>query len=137
MIKKVRYLIALSTYLLSPAVLAQQPVAPAVLTHSELSRVFFGLLFILLLIFLLSWVVKRLNVLHVSSSKGFEALANMSLGPKEKIILLKVGTRYLLIGVGASSINTLYDFGEQLPEGFEIDNKSSFAALLKSAVRKS
>ena len=121
---------------MSSAVFALPQAAPKALDHAELAKVLTGLLLVLFIIIILSWIVKRFNFVQLSSSKGFEAIANMTLGPKEKITLLKVGTRYLLIGIGSSSINTLYDFGEQLPDGFGLENKTSFADLLKSVVRK-
>lgn len=130
-----RPLYVLAFYLMSTETFAQS--TPTVLNHSELVKILTGLLIVLFLIILLSWLVKRFNVIQLSSSKGFEVIASMILGPKEKIMVLKVGARYLLIGVGAASVNTLYDFGEQLPADFKIENKSSFAELLKSAVRKS
>jgi flagellar protein FliO/FliZ len=122
---------------MSSTVFALPPGTPKVLDNSELIKILTGLLLVLFIIIVLSWVVKRFNVIQLSSSKGFEAIANMTLGPKEKITLLKVGNRYLLVGIGSASINTLYDFGEQLPDGFGLENKTSFADLLKSVVRKS
>lgn len=107
------------------------------LTQGELLRVAVGLLSVLLLIMALSWIVKRLHGVHLGSSKGFQSIASMILGPKEKITLLKVGTRYLLLGSGSGHVTLLYDFGEQLPLGFDLANKLSFAELLKSAVAKS
>lgn len=107
------------------------------ITQSELIRVVFGLLCVLLLILLLSWLVKRLQGAQIGSIKGFQVVASMVLGPKEKIMLLKAGTRYLLLGFGSGHISLLCDFGEQLPLGFDSSNKASFAELLKSAVVKS
>jgi flagellar protein FliO/FliZ len=121
--------------LISTVTFAQS--TPKVLEHSELVKIVTGLLIVLFVIILLSWLVKRFNVIQLSSSKGFEVIASMVVGPKEKIMLLKVGQRYLLIGVGATSVNTLCDFGEHLPADFKIENKPSFADVLKSAARKS
>jgi flagellar protein FliO/FliZ len=135
--RNIRYFLAFFLGSISTVTSALPPEAPLVLNHYELTKILLGLLFVVLVIMVLSWLVKRFNVVQLSSSRGFESVANMSLGSKERITLLKVGSRYLLIGVGASSVTTLYDFGEQLPDGFNIENKSSFAELLKSAVRKS
>lgn len=107
------------------------------MTHVELLRVSLGLLFVLFVIFLLSWVVRRMQGTSMVTSSGFQSIASMTLGPKEKIVLTKVGAQYLLIGVGAGSINLLYDFGTELPIGFDSNNKSTFAQILKSAVGKS
>lgn len=107
------------------------------ITQGELTRVVLGLLSVLLLIVALSWLVKRLQHAQISSSKGFLTIASMMLGPKEKVVLLKVGSKYLLLGLGGAQISLLCDFGEQLPSGFESTNKTSFAELLKSVVVKS
>lgn len=107
----------------------------SVLNHGELMRIVMGLLLVLLLIIALSWVVKRLHGIQMGSAKGFQSIASMILGSKEKITLLKVGARYLLIGSGSGQITLLYDFGEQLPPGFDSINKTSFADLLKSVAK--
>lgn len=107
------------------------------LSQGELIRVMLGLFLVLLLIMVLSWLVKRVQSANLGSCKGFQSIANMILGPKEKIMLLKVGTRFLLVGLASGHISLLYDFGEQLPSGFESTNKPSFTELLKSTVVKS
>lgn len=43
--------------------------------------------------------------------------------------------RYLLVGSGSGQVTLLYDFGEQLPTGFDSKNKTSFADLLKSVAK--
>ncbi|KTD32394.1 flagellar protein fliO [Legionella moravica] len=137
MIKKAYSLIVLILCLSGQVAYAVPTETSNMITQSELTRVISGLLLVVLVILLLSWIVRRLQGAHFSSSKGFQTLASLTLGPKERVLLLKVGVRYLLMGVGSSSVTLLYDFGEQLPSGFDPDNKSTFADLLKSAVGKS
>jgi flagellar protein FliO/FliZ len=137
MINKIRYLIALGFYLISTATLAIPSAPPTGISHGELIRVTTGLGAVLLLIVFLSWLVKRLNIVNLGFSHGFQSIATMPIGPKEKIILVKIGGRYLLMGVGAGAINLLYDFGNQLPEGFDSSDKPAFTEILKLAVRKS
>lgn len=57
----------------------------SVLNHGELLRIVMGLLLVLLLIIALSWVVKRLHGIQMGSAKGFQSIASMILGPKEKL----------------------------------------------------
>lgn len=106
------------------------------LGHAEFLRVVLGLCLVLVLIFVLSWILKRLNATNLTTAKGLKALAVMALGAKEKMILVQVGERYLLIGITTGNVNLLCDFGEQLPAGFEGETKTSFAALLKSVSGK-
>ncbi len=136
MMIKSRHFILLTSLLISTVASALPAESSNLISRNELMRVIMGLLFVLLIIICLSWIVKRLNLVKVSSSKGFQSIASMTLGPKEKIILLKVGDRHLLMGVGASTVSLLYDFGEQLPPGFDSENKPAFAEFLKTAVGK-
>lgn len=137
MIYKMRYFTSFILWFISTSVLALPLGNSNVISQNELVRVITGLLFVLLIIILLSWMIKRLQGAHLGTSKGFESIASMTLGPKEKIMLLKVGERYLLMGVGSGSVTLLCDFGDERPEGFNSDNKLTFAQVLKSAVGKS
>lgn len=130
-------IIIFALILISPELFAQTNDTPNALTHVELTRVCGGLLLVLMIIMALSWIVKRMQLVSLSTSKGFQSIASMSLGPKERIILLRVGTRYFLTGAGGGTVTLLHDFGEELPAGFEAKSTSSFAEALKSAVRNS
>jgi len=128
----------LSSSLFSTTALADPAMgSPSVISHAELLKVASGLGMVLLIILVLSWLVKRLNAVSLISSKGFQTLGSMTLGPKEKVVLIKAGDRYLLIGVGGGVVNMLHDFGEQMPQGFSNSDKPTFAEIFKSAVRKS
>lgn len=107
------------------------------LGQSDWIKMITGLFLIVTLILLFSWLVKKIPNTHWRSSTGFRPVGGMVLGPKEKMMLIQVGGRYLLIGVTPASIGLVYDFGEQRPEGFECEEPSKFAALLKSALVKS
>jgi flagellar protein FliO/FliZ len=103
---------------------------------NEWMQVGLALLFIVGLILILAWLARRISGLGLTSSKGFQLIASMMLGPKEKVMLVQVGGRYLLMGVGSSTVTILYDFGQELPQGFDSDNKQNLASLFKSSVRK-
>lgn len=109
----------------------------AAVTGSELLKISVALLFIVLLIIFLSWIIKRLNRANSGANSSMSILACTNLGMKEKMVLVKVGSRILLVGVAAGSVNTLCDFGEQLPEGFSSEGKKQFADLFKNALRSS
>lgn len=103
----------------------------------EMLRLASGLLLVVLLIIVLAWIVRRLNQAGIGVSGAFRIMACSSLGPREKIMLVKAGERYLLLGVTSGSINTLHDFGEALPPGFQTETHNAFADLLKQVMRKS
>ncbi|WP_019217469.1 flagellar biosynthetic protein FliO [Legionella tunisiensis] len=109
----------------------------ATISSSELMRVLGGLLLVVLVIIFLSWLLRRLNGAGLANASGFKVIAYMNLGTREKIMLVNVGNRILLLGVTSGSINTLHDFGEELPAGFESESKASFTTFLKTALGKS
>lgn len=134
-----KQLISFFSLLLVPVVTcaATSPEALNVISRAELLKIVGGLLCVLFIILLLSWVIKRLNLVQLASVKGFSSIATMTVGPKERVTLLKVGEQHLLLGVGAGAVTLLYDFGTELPQGFDLKEKTSFAHLLKSAMRPS
>ncbi|ARG97968.1 flagellar biosynthetic protein FliO [Legionella micdadei] len=107
------------------------------LSSSELMRVLGGLLIVVAVIVLLSWILRRLNGAKFANASGFKIIACMNLGAREKIMLVQVGSRILLLGVTSGSINTLHDFGEELPPSFSSEPKPSFSEFLKTALGKS
>ncbi|KTD65672.1 flagellar biosynthetic protein FliO [Legionella spiritensis] len=112
------------------------PTGNAAVSSAELLRILGGLLFVVLLIAVFAWLVKRLNRGGMGIGGPFKILACASLGTREKIMMLQVGERFLLLGVTAGGITTLYDFGEELPPGFQGNGKTSFAELLKQVMGK-
>lgn len=110
---------------------------PNALSQGELLRVMGGLLLVVVMIIFLAWLVRRLNRAGLGISSGFKVIASMNLGTREKIMLVNVGGRVLLLGVTSGSINTLHDFGEELPAGFLSESKTSFTEFLKTALGKS
>lgn len=71
-----------------------------------------GLLLILLLIFGLSWLVRRFGRLPMATKADLNILGGVSLGPRERAVLLQVGGTKLLVGVAPGRVQTLYVLGE-------------------------
>lgn len=103
---------------------------------SELLRLGMGLIVVVAIILLLSWCLKRLNGLKIAGTSGMKIITSMSLGAREKLVLVNAGERILLLGVTTGSINMLHDFGEKLPPGFNTESSQSFSRFLKIALAK-
>jgi flagellar protein FliO/FliZ len=67
-----------------------------------------GLVIVLGLFFLLVWVMKKLNGGSVAGSGKMQVLGGLSLGMREKIVLLKVGNQQLILGVSPGHIEKLH-----------------------------
>ena len=67
-----------------------------------------GLLIVLSVFFLCVWGVRKLNGLSVGGAEKMRVVGGLSLGLREKIILLQVGKKQLILGVTPGRIETLH-----------------------------
>ncbi|WP_160169822.1 flagellar biosynthetic protein FliO [Marinospirillum insulare] len=80
-------------------------------TGALATRVFLGLLLVLLLMFTLAWLAKRMRLAPgvIGSSSAIQTLAVSSLGSREKLLLVQVGEEQLLLGVTSQQITCLHE----------------------------
>jgi flagellar protein FliO/FliZ len=65
------------------------------------------LLLVIAAIPLLLWLVKRISQLPAANSGPLTLAASIAVGPRERIAVVKVDEKWLLVGITAGSINTL------------------------------
>ncbi len=85
-----------------------------------------GLIVVLVLIFGLAWVLKKYGRLPSSNLADMKILGGLSLGTREKALLIEVENTRLLIGVTPGQIQTLHVLGAA-------DNKTPFDETLQQA----
>lgn len=103
----------------SPAAVASvattaKPISAPVKTNSasQLASLVGGLALILVLIYGLSWFVKRFSQGGFLHNPTIKIVSAMPLGTRERLMLVDVGGKQLLLGVTATQINTLHVFDE-------------------------
>lgn len=79
---------------------------------SQLASLLGGLMLILVLIYGLSWFVKRFSQGGFMQNPNMKIVSAMPLGTRERLMLVDVGGKQLLLGVTATQINTLHVFDE-------------------------
>ncbi|QSX32715.1 flagellar biosynthetic protein FliO [Shewanella avicenniae] len=67
---------------------------------------FGGLIFVLLLIFLLAYAVKRLNLV-TGNNAAIKVKAQSALGPKERVVLIELDGQQYLLGVTSQQVTLL------------------------------
>ncbi|WP_119395000.1 flagellar biosynthetic protein FliO [Salinibius halmophilus] len=110
---------------------------------SELASVFFSLLLIIGLIFALAWLVRRFGgATGASSSSSMKVIASLSLGAKEKLLVVQVGDEQFLLGVTPQSINKIdkvnlaitpnapINFADKLQELLQKNGRSNSSSLV-------
>lgn len=67
-----------------------------------------GLVIVIACIVILAWLAKRMNRLQSSTGNLLKIIGGISVGNREKIVLLQVGSEQLLIGVCQGNISKLH-----------------------------
>ena len=67
----------------------------------------FSLLLIVAVIVGLAWVATRLRLTPRAASSALKVLADVAVGAKERVVLLKVGDAQALVGVGTDGVRSL------------------------------
>ncbi|WP_407276765.1 flagellar biosynthetic protein FliO [Halothiobacillus sp. DCM-1] len=119
-------------------VYAEAPPAPAVfdpLTSSYLIKLVMSLILVLALMFAVIWLLKRAGQLTgVMGRYRMAVLAQISVGSRERVVLIEVGDRQLLVGVAQGQIESLgWVDPPLLPQTAtetSADRRPSFAQLL-------
>lgn len=84
------------------------------ISSASLLQTSMGLLFVLGLLMVLAWVLKRTGLSGaLRSNQFYKVLSVTALGPREKIALVEVGDTWLVLGMTSQSINTLHS----MPKG--------------------
>ncbi len=84
--------------------------APAGGTASGLFEITFALLVVLAAIFGFAWLARRARLLSGHSHGRIEVVADLSLGVKERVVLVRVRDAELLLGVAPGRVSTLHTF---------------------------
>jgi flagellar protein FliO/FliZ len=97
-----------ATGTLAQAITQAAPQAPAPLSNGQLIQTAGGLLLVLVLIIGLAWAIRRFGRLPSGAKGQLEILGGLSLGARERVVLLKVADTRLLIGVAPGRVQTLH-----------------------------
>jgi len=75
---------------------------------TSVGQIALGLMLIIGLILLMAWCAKRLNLNKFGGVSPIEMMGSLSVGPKEKIMMVNVDGVRLVLGVTSQTINTLH-----------------------------
>lgn len=95
-----------------------------------------GLLFIVLLIFGLAWFMRRMGGLQSVMGGSMKLLGGVSLGQRERAVLVQVGETQMLLGVAPGSVRTLHVFPEPVVTATTTAVGSSFADKLSAVLKQ-
>ncbi len=79
-----------------------------------LAQMVTGLLVVLALIFVAAWLYRRFGRMPFMANGAMKILGVLSLGTRERIVLLQVGEQQLLVGIAPGQMRTLHVLEEPL-----------------------
>jgi flagellar protein FliO/FliZ len=105
-------------------------------TASQLASLLGGLLFILALIFGLSWFVKRFSQGGFMQNPAMKVVAAMPVGTRERLMLVAVGDKQILLGVTATQISNLHVFDYPVVTAGDKEAGSDFSQKLMAILQQ-
>jgi flagellar protein FliO/FliZ len=102
--------------LISCAAIAEEAVqvAPVASTSlsSQLVQLLLGLLLVIGIIFLLAWLMRRVQQIVPRGGQVIRIVATQALGPRDRLVLVQVGSEQILLGLSPGSITSLHVMNE-------------------------
>lgn len=92
-----------------PTVAASAPVA----SSGGMLQAGLGMLLVLVLIFALAWLARRLGLQRLGGSSVVKVVSSASVGTRERIVVVEVAGTWLVLGVTPSQVNTLHSLPAQ------------------------
>lgn len=75
---------------------------------AQMSKLLLGLLLVIGLIFLLAWLLRRVQQLNPRGNQAIKLISSHALGPRERLVLVQVGSEQVLLGLSAGRITPLH-----------------------------
>ena len=125
---------AIVQILLMPSVFAQDVTANNSLgSYSwEALKVILSLVLVLAIFYLLANIFKKYTGMSIKNNSTMRVLGGLSLGGKDKVVVLQAGDVNLLLGVSASGITKLHQFDKD--EVFSSCDQSSFSQQIENII---
>jgi flagellar protein FliO/FliZ len=125
-----------------PKSLNPQSDSHAVLSNSEpgsnIIQVTLGLFVVLMIIIGLAWFARRFGNFKSAAYGDLKIIGGLHMGAREKIVLVQVGGKQLLLGVAPGSIRTLHELETPLTDKEEDDHQPPrFSDRLASILNRS
>ena len=132
-----RHFLALCCYFYFPSVWAAAPESyqPAVgVTTTNTLTVLLSLFLVVGLILLLAWLVRYFNQSSLAPNQAMKAVASLSVGTRERVVLVEVGDKQVLIGVAAGRVTPIHVFDEKVIDQLA-SNTGDFSKKLKQLLQ--
>lgn len=95
-----------------------------------------GLAFVVVLILVLGWFYRRFGTPGTSRRSNFRIVAGLSMGQRERVVMLQVGDRQILLGVGPGHVEKIHVFDEAVIKDSPSSSGENFAERLATVIKQ-
>ena len=99
-------------------------------------QMFLGLALVLLIIFGMAWLIRRMGHFQQLGHGALRIIGGLSVGQRERIVLIQAGETQLLIGLAPGQIRTLHVMDKPVAvDAGQGSREASFAERLQAVLR--
>lgn len=106
------------------------------LNSGALLQTFGGLLLVIALIAFLAWLIRRTGQFNSTANGEMKIIAGLSLGSREKAILLQIGQQQILVGVTPQHVQTLHVLETKVETEKKSNVTGSFTDKLQQMIKQ-
>ena len=104
---------------------------------SSVVQMVLGLMLVLAMLVGSLWLLKRLTMARGPSSGLMRVVAGTAVGPRERVVLLEIGSTWLVLGVAPGAVSMLAEVPRQdLPISAKPEAGKDFASWLKQITER-
>lgn len=119
---------------------ASTPVTPP---SAALGQIAYGLMAVLALMLVAAWLFKKINPIALGNKVPVKVVGGVSIGNRERVMVVEVADQWIVIGVTATQINTLSTMpkmnpSEEMSATSSANNQATtpFSSWLKRTIEK-
>ncbi len=113
-----------------------EKVTPDPFSASYLFKLIAVMGFILLLIFALAWMMKKMQLTPQSQNGLIRIVSAISVGQRDRIALIEVGDEQILVGLTPGKIEKLHALKNPLPVAPETSSTASFSDRFQQLMKR-
>lgn len=102
---------------------------------AEILNVGVSTLFVVVAILGVGWLYSRMKNVGSAANNMINVVSSRPLGAKERLLLIEVGDKQMLIGMTSAQVQTLHVFDQPIPVNEAAAGSNGFAERLRAAIR--
>ncbi|EGH14732.1 flagellar protein FliO [Pseudomonas savastanoi pv. glycinea str. race 4] len=102
----------------------------------QVVQLLFGLILVIGLIFVLAWLMRRVQRVGPNNGQVIELVSSRALGPRDRLVLVQIGSEEILLGITPGRITPLHVLKEPVQVPVREQATPEFAQRLMELMGK-